>query len=110
MDELLSSGVEFVGPFESYAVVVDGWRVPLLEASMEPGGQVRLVLDERFSLSLPIGEAERILPFVAQVVAVSLGFQAHPQGEEQLMPRPAISPTRLAELAFDRLDQPSGTG
>src|SRR5258708_7248607 len=73
-----TSDVEFIGPFEHHDVVVNGWRVPFLEATPQNGGKVLLCLDRRFGLDLSIAEAERILPFLADCIAVASGYTAHP--------------------------------
>jgi hypothetical protein len=102
-EPVMSSGVEFVGPFESYAVVVDGWRVPLLHAQVENGGRVRLVVDDRFGLTLSVDEAERIVPFMAQTIAIALGFTSHPTVSDDQPTRTQYPrPTRLVELFPDQ--------
>lgn len=70
--------VDFVGPFEHHDVVVNGWRVPHLEATPLNGGRVLLALDGRMSLELSVVEAERIVPFIADCIAVAHGYTAHP--------------------------------
>lgn len=73
------AGVEFVGPFERHEVVVNGWQVPLLQARMEPGGRIVLLLDNRIALDLTVEESERVLPFLADAIAVAQGFTCHPR-------------------------------
>lgn len=72
------SAVEFVGPFEHHDVVVHGWRVPYLEATPLNGGRVLLSLDHRFAVEVSVEEADRIMPFIADCIAVASGYTAHP--------------------------------
>jgi len=104
MEELsLQSGVEFVGPFDRYEVVVNGWQVPLLQAQPAPGGRVTIRLDDRFGLDLSIQEAERVLPFVAHSIAVTLGFACHPDGQMDEPKRlPTLGPRRVKPLDLQR--------
>ena len=81
------SGLEFVGPFEHHDVVVNGWRVPYLEATPLNGGVVRLCLDGRFGLDLSVADAEHVVPFVADCIAVAAGYTAHPGGDGLDEPR-----------------------
>ncbi len=81
------SRVEYVGPIETNVVVVDGWRVPFLEAHSLPGGEVRLVLDRRYGLELTVAEAERVVPFLADAIAVGLGFASHPRVDLDPVPQ-----------------------
>ena len=77
--------VTYPGPFEHHDVVVNGWRLPLLEAQLAgDGAKVLLVLDRRFSLELTVEEAERIVPFLADTLAVALGYDAHPNETDPL--------------------------
>lgn len=94
--------VSFPGPFSHHDVVVDGWRVPLIEAQVnQDDGRVMLVLDHRFTLDLSAQEAERVVPFVAEAVAVALGYDAHPNESDPLPLRraPHPKPQRVMTLA-----------
>lgn len=75
------SAVEFVGPFQHHDVVVNGWQVPFLAATPEPGGRIHLSLDHRFGIDVTVEEAERIVPFLADCMAVALGYTGHPDAE-----------------------------
>ena len=70
--------VEFVGPFEYHAVCVNGWRVPYLTATPVNGGQIDLTLDHRYALVLSVAEAEHVVPFIANAIAIAHGYTAHP--------------------------------
>jgi hypothetical protein len=69
------SHVSFPGPFMHHDVVVAGWRVPLLEAYMGTDERVTLLLDHRIGLDLTPQEAERVIPFLADAIAIALGYQ-----------------------------------
>ncbi|HEX5467424.1 MAG TPA: hypothetical protein VFW80_00090 [Gaiellaceae bacterium] len=77
--------VDFPGPFSQHDVVVDGWRVPFLHAQIAGEDKVLLVLDRRLGVEITAAEAERVVPFIADAIAVALGYGAHP-GEDT--PRP----------------------
>jgi hypothetical protein len=76
--DLSESLVSFPGPFRHHDVVVEGRRVPFVKATPLDGGRVDLWLDDRFALTVTAGEAERFLPFLANAMAVALGFTSHP--------------------------------
>jgi hypothetical protein len=77
--------VTFPGPFEHHDVVVNGWRVPFLQAHMRGEDRVLLVLDRRLGAEFSVQEIERVVPFVADAMAVALGYGAHPDDDT---PRP----------------------
>jgi hypothetical protein len=83
--DLPSMAVTFPGPFTHHDVVVNGWRVPFLQAQMRGEDRVLLVIDRRLGAEFSIQEAERIVPFVADAMAVALGYGAHPDDDT---PRP----------------------
>jgi hypothetical protein len=93
--------VQFLGPVEQHEVVVDGWRVPLLHACPHDGGQTTLVLDNRFGLEISVEDAEAVVPFIANAIAVALGYNAHPSADEEtpLVPIPHPKPQRVAMVA-----------
>jgi hypothetical protein len=88
--------VSFPGPFTHHDVVVDGWRVPFLQAHMTAEDRVMLVLDRRLATELSIDEADRLLPFVADAIAVALGYGAHPNEDT---PRP------LTRVPYPRIER-----
>lgn len=77
-----SSNVEYVGPFQRHDVVVRGRQVPLLEAHPTDDGHIHLVLDHRFGLDLTLLDAERVVPFLADVIAIAMGYTCHPDAED----------------------------
>jgi hypothetical protein len=97
--------VTFPGPFEHHDVVVNGWRVPFLQAHMADD-RVMLVLDRRLAAELTHDEAERVVPFVADAIAVALGYGSHPDdGTPRPLPRaPYPRPERVVGLAPDEVD------
>jgi hypothetical protein len=82
------NGYEIIGPFETYRVVVGGRQVPYLNAHPMNGGIVHLNLDNRFGLDLPVADAERVIPFIADCIAVAMGYTCHPAADEEPMRLP----------------------
>jgi hypothetical protein len=80
--------LEFVGPFETHRVLLYGRRVPHLDAAPMNGGMVHITLDERYGLDLTVEEAERVVPFIADCIAVAAGYSCHPRQGEQPYPLP----------------------
>jgi hypothetical protein len=70
--------VAYPGPFEHHDVVVNGRQVPYLRATPLGEGQVHLNLDRRLGLTLSTEEAERVVPFLADAIAIASGFTSHP--------------------------------
>jgi len=79
--EYPESPVNYVGPFEHHDVIVSGRAVPFLRATPLDGGQIDLTLDRRLGLTLTVAEAERFIPFLADAMAVAMGYTAHPDAE-----------------------------
>jgi hypothetical protein len=91
--------VTFPGPFQHHDVVVDGWRVPFLQAQMTAEDRISLVIDRRLGTELSVEEAERFVPFLADAISVALGYGAHPRGDMPLPERtPHPSPRRVHEI------------
>lgn len=95
---LPSLRVSFPGPFEHHDVVVDGWRVPFLQAHVADEDQLMLVLDRRLAVTLSAAEAERVVPFIADAIAIALGYSAHPEGDEPRPWRPYPRPERIIDV------------
>ena len=93
--------VNFLGPFTHHKVVVDGWEVPLVEAELQGEDRVVLTLDRRYGVALNTDEAERIVPFLAQAIAVALGFPCHPRSDTEppLNQLPHHRPRRVWDVA-----------
>jgi len=97
---LPSFRVSFPGPFTHHDVVVNGWRVPYLQARMTTEDRVTLVIDRRLGVTFSVEEAERIVPFVADAIAVAMGYGAHPD-DSTPRPRPRAPyprPERIVDL------------
>jgi hypothetical protein len=92
--------VSFPGPYTQHDVVVDGWRVPFLQAELVGEDRVQLVLDQRFAMELDSAEAEKLIPFLADAVAVALGFGSHPRADTEppLERLPYPRPIRVSAL------------
>jgi hypothetical protein len=87
---LKRSSVQFIGPFQHHDVVVNGWQVPYLTAVPIPGGRVHITLDNRFGVDLTVDEAERVVPFLADAIAVASGYTGHPDGGEPVQRLPFV--------------------
>jgi hypothetical protein len=83
--------VDYVGPFEYHAVVVNGWKVPYLSATPLPGGRVYLALDDRSAVELSLKDAEHLVPFIADAIAIAHGYTAHPSEDPEM----SLAPTSL---------------
>lgn len=92
--------VTFPGPFTHHDVVVRGWRVPYLQAHMQGEDRVTLVIDRRLAAEFSADEAERVVPFVANAIAVAMGYGAHPREDTpRPLPRaPYPRPERIVDL------------
>jgi hypothetical protein len=103
-----SMRVSFPGPFTHHDVVVDGWSVPLLKASPKGDDEdgVRLILDDRRGIDLTSDEAERFLPFLANAIAVAMGYGAHPREDSRALPErmPHMAPRPYATIATPPTD------
>lgn len=74
------SEFEIVGPFEgSYRVVVDGRQVPFLEARPANGGVIRLTLDDRYGVDVGVAQADALIPWIADAIAIGMGWNCHPR-------------------------------
>lgn len=87
--------VDFVGPFEHHDITVNGWRVPFLEATPMNGGKVLVSLDRRKAIELSVADADHVLPFIADCIAVALGYTAHPGCDGLSEPRPSHPIVRM---------------
>ena len=92
--------VEYVGPFQTTHVVYGGRQVPLLEATILNGGKISLSLDRRFGLDLTVAEAEKVVPFLAEAIAVAMGYACHPSASEEPVPLPPFR--RMTEVPWGR--------
>jgi hypothetical protein len=79
--------VEIVGPLNRRVLVINGRRVPYLEASLRPGGVVTLRLDDRLVLDVAVADFDRVAKFVADCIAVASGYTSHPRPEAEPVPR-----------------------
>jgi hypothetical protein len=78
-------------------VVVSGCSEPFLEGQAF-GGKVALTLDNRFGLELTREQAQTVVPFLADAIAIALGYPSHPSRDtaladpvrRQVAPRPPV--------------------
>jgi hypothetical protein len=95
--------IEFIGSFKHYDVTVNGWRVPLISATVdEDTDKLMLSLDDRIGLHLTQREAQKFVPFLADCIAFALGFGSHPKSEDnpplRRTPAPTESPVRMTNI------------
>ena len=98
--------VDFIGPFKHYDVVVEGRAVPHLSAMPQKDGVVTLLLDRRFAVDIPSDDVDRLVPFIADCIAVAMGYSSH-QRRTQTQPveRPTFpTMTRVDSVSFGRSD------
>ena len=81
MESWSKPDVEFFGPIERYDVLIDGRRVPFVEAKPMNGGMIHLTVGTA-ALDCSVAEAESMLPFVADAIAVALGYVSHPLADQ----------------------------
>ena len=85
-------------------LVVSGYSVPFMRAQAYDG-TVALTLGDRFGLDLKAAEARRVVPFLADAIAIALGYPAHPTLDMPLPPHPIpqrVAPERV--VCFDDRD------
>lgn len=62
-----------------------------------------LVLDNRYALNVTVEEAERFVPFLANAIAVALGYTCHPKedAEQPLVKQPQPRPVPVHGIAAE---------
>ncbi len=67
-----------IGPFQEYRVSVEGRIIPHLTGNPkgERDGEVMLVVDNRFGISIPVEIAYQVAWLVAQGMAVASGYSS----------------------------------
>lgn len=101
------SDYQIVGPFQSHRVIVDGRQVPFLEAAPVNGGKISLLLDQRYSVDISVADADALIPWIADAIAIAMGYTCHPRpGKEPVRasPFPASHAIDWAEAG------PAGSG
>lgn len=89
--------VEFCEVPEHHIVLVDGRQVPNLEAVPMPGGKMRLMIGTAV-LDCDLIDAEHVVRFVADAIARTMGYVAHPRADqEEAVPLPPF--TRIISVA-----------
>jgi hypothetical protein len=97
----IESRIQLRGPYDTSIITVDGRKIPFLEAEPVIGGRIDLTLDSRFGLVLTLDEFERFVPFLADAIAIALGYTCHPrigwEGPVKRTEFPRISDLNLDE-------------
>lgn len=86
--------VQSVGPFDHYETMVNGWTVPGLQARYQDDGSVSLTLDRRLGIDVPADLAGQVIGFVADAIAIALGWSCHPTSPDWT-PDNDVPPIRL---------------
>jgi hypothetical protein len=73
--------------------------VPFLVAYADRDDQITLLLDRRYGLDLSLQDAERVVPFIADAIAIALGYPSHPRGDIQHPREPHPRPVRMMDIA-----------
>lgn len=102
-------GYEIVGPFQTYWVIVDGRRVPFLEALPVNGGKISLLLDGRYGLDIAVADAEAFIPWIADAIAIALGYTCHPRAGKEPVRSVPFPPAHAIDWIETRED-PAGLG
>ena len=95
------SAIENVGPFRHHVVSINGWSVPFLTAGPAEDGGVYLSPDNRACLNVALDEEAAVVPFIADSVAVGLGYTFHP-GSDAAGPNPRSPYHRLHGLEIGK--------
>lgn len=76
---------EFIGPFETHHVAVDGFLVPCLTVMPHKGeadGLVDVVLDGRYSVTCEPDEAKKWIWIIANAMAIGAGYSSFGENSE----------------------------
>jgi hypothetical protein len=90
------TGLEIHGAFTEHRITVDGYQVPLLSGNFHDK-KLRLVLDNRFGCEINAADAESIVWFIANAMAISGGYSSF---GENCQPRNLFT-KKLCEITFD---------
>jgi hypothetical protein len=63
-----------LGPFTHYDIVVDGRRIPMLRGIKDGDKMTSLIVDGRFSTSVPNEHAYDVAWLLAQAIAIASGY------------------------------------
>jgi hypothetical protein len=75
-----------IGPFDTYRVTVNGYRVPYISA-VRHDGLISLTLDERFGCDIADDDqATPIIDFIANAMAVAAGYSCFGENSQELNP------------------------
>lgn len=99
--------VSFPGPFSAHDVVFEGWRVPFLHAHPDDSC-VALVLDHRIMETFTVAEAEKVVPFLADAIAIALGYPSAPRGDEEQPHKPQPRFARMHGIVAEFAEEANG--
>ena len=78
-----SRGIEAVGPFEQYRIVVDGYQVPRLTGRLTDGVW-HFTFDNRFGCEVPEKHGCEVAWMIANAQAVGAGFSCFGENSQPL--------------------------
>ena len=102
-----SERVDLIDVERGQDVIVDGRRVPMLEAHLGDGGRVLLVFDRRIGIDLSAENYVRVTAFVADVMKGCFEAQRHGPVFPQVFEISSVEPI-LPEDECDCPPNPSG--
>ena len=63
-----------LGPFAVHSIVVEGRVIPLMSGSVDGADMTSIIIDGRFSISVPNALAYQVAWICAQAIAVASGY------------------------------------
>ena len=85
-EKFLISNVEIHGPFQEYFMVtIEGYMVPYIKIR-KLSDSIELSLDDRFCVTIKNDDADAILWFIANAMAISAGFTSFGEHSKRAEP------------------------
>ena len=89
--------IEYVGPFQSYCAVLNGYEVPLVNArETADGKECHISLDGRFGIAVPAELAEQVIWMIANAYAIGGGYSCHGENSQLFNP----NKVRVSSIEF----------
>lgn len=79
--------LEYLPPRTEYAVTLDGFAVPCVEAREHDHGRLcDICLDHRFGISIPAEYAQEVIWLLANALAIGAGYSCHGENSREINP------------------------
>ena len=79
--------IEYIGPFQDYRAVLNGYEVPLVNARETPDGrECHISLDGRFCIVVPAELGEQVIWMIANAYAIGAGYSCHGENIQKVNP------------------------